>query len=152
MRNSLILACLLVLATAAFTWQTYQRGKQQGQEEVQRRIAAESTALLQEVRQTAADTRDVLAQIQAATLQRNTQGEERREAIRADLKNDTCAHIAVPQRVADRLRQHANHTTGKNPVRAHTIQPDNPDTRTATPGTRDMGADRHLGGSFTGRP
>ncbi|UCQ00299.1 hypothetical protein DCL27_00350 [Edwardsiella tarda ATCC 15947 = NBRC 105688] len=74
MRNSLILVCLLVLATAAFTWQTYQRGKQQGQSEEQRKVVADSAALLQEVRNTAADARNVLAQIQATAQQRNTQG------------------------------------------------------------------------------
>ncbi|XIC60308.1 DUF2570 domain-containing protein [Edwardsiella piscicida] len=146
MRNSLILVCLLVLATAAFTWQTYQRGKQQGQTEEQRKVVADSAALLQEVRNTAADARNVLAQIQATAQQRNTQGEERREAIRADLKNDTCASTAVPDRVVDRLRQHAARATGKDPVRAHTAQPDRPNTNATAPGTRDMGTPRHLGG------
>ncbi|MFT8211166.1 MAG: DUF2570 domain-containing protein [Symbiopectobacterium sp.] len=136
------LAVLLALAVAGLLWQTYQRGIDSATREALTTSANQQREVLAEVRALNTDTQKMLAEIRTRDQQRNAQGEERREKMRADMQADACANTVVPAAVSDSLQKRAALPSDQHRGGADTGKSDKPDADASTAHASDLGRDR----------
>lgn len=122
---------------------------QQGAEESRRDALAENIkqnqSVINELRQLAAEARGVLAEVRAADKQRQAEGEKKRDEMQKTMLGDPCANAAVPDAVADRLREHIAAASAAADAFTSARQSDAAHTRTSVTADAAVGSSRHVG-------
>lgn len=149
--NAILCALLLTIALNALVIiHAYRSGRDSTRHEALEKAVSENNATIRMLLKATEETQSVLALIRHEDQARAARGEERRETMRKNLREDECARASPPADVADSLRQHADAAENRRHLRERTAGPDTADPGAATARPHDMGGCGRLGGQTGG--
>lgn len=140
-----VLSAGLILAVLALFVVVHQQGADEARRDALAENIKQSKSVINELRQLAAEARGVLAEVRAADKQRQAQGEKRRDEMQKTMLDDPCANAAVPDAVADRLREHVADASAASVALTSAGQSDATHTRTAAASGAAVGTSRNVG-------
>ena len=140
-----VLAAGLILAVLVLFAVVHQQGADEARRDALAENIKQSKSVINELRQLAAEARGVLAEVRAADKQRQAQGEKRRDEMQKTMLGDPCANAAVPDAVADRLREHVAAASAAADALTSAGQSDATHTRTAAASGAAVGTTRNMG-------
>lgn len=140
-----VLAAGLILAVLALFAVVHQQGADEARRDALAENIKQSKSVINELRQLAAEARGVLAEVRAADKQRQAQGEKRRDEMQKTMLGDPCANAAVPDAVADGLREHVAAASAAADAFTSAGQSDATHTRTAVASGAAVGPSRNVG-------
>lgn len=140
-----VLAAGLILSLLALFGVVHQQGAGEARREALAENIKQNQSVIDELRQLAVEARGVLAEVRAADKQRQAQGEKRRDEMQKTMLDNPCANDAVPDAVADRLREHIAVAAAAVSASPGTGQSDTGDAHASVTGSVAVGSSRNVG-------
>lgn len=140
-----VLAVGLIMALLALFGVVHQQGADEARRDVLAENIKQNQSVINELRQLATEARGVLAEVRAADKQRQAQGEKRRDEMQKTMLDNPCANDAVPDAVADGLRERIAAASAAVDAFNSAGQPDAAHTNASAAGAVAVGPSRNVG-------